>query len=87
MKLLTTEKERKVEMKQLRKVSKVEKIIFPIVVLVICALLLPSAAPLIGMLMLGNLFRECGVTERLSDTARASQYRYDYARSYSRCNG
>ena len=70
MKLLTTEKERKVEMKQLRKVSKVEKIIFPIVVLVICALLLPSAAPLIGMLMLGNLFRECGVTERLSDTAQ-----------------
>ncbi|MGN0543881.1 MAG: sodium ion-translocating decarboxylase subunit beta [Acutalibacteraceae bacterium] len=70
MKLLTTEKERKVEMKQLRKVSKTEKIIFPIVVLVICALLLPSAAPLIGMLMLGNLFRECGVTERLSDTAQ-----------------
>ena len=70
MKLLTTEKERKVEMKQLRKVSKVEKIIFPIVVLVICALLLPYAAPLIGMLMLGNLFRECGVTERLSDTAQ-----------------
>jgi len=70
MKLLTTEKERKVEMKQLRKVSKTEKIIFPIIVLVICALLIPSCTPLIGMLMLGNLFRECGVTDRLSDTAQ-----------------
>lgn len=70
MKLLTTEKERKVEMKQLRKVGKTEKIIFPVVVLVICALLLPSAAPLIGMLMLGNLFRECGVTDRLGETAQ-----------------
>ena len=70
MKLLTTEKERKVEMKQLRKVSKTEKIIFPIAVLIFCALLLPSVVPLLGMLMLGNLFRECGVTERLSDTAQ-----------------
>ncbi len=70
MKLLTTEKERKVEMKQLRQVSKTEKIIFPIIVLVICALLIPSCASLIGMLMLGNLFRECGVTDRLSDTAQ-----------------
>ena len=70
MRLLTTEKERKVEMKQLRKVSKVEKIIFPIVVFVVVALLLPDAAPLIGFLMIGNLFKECGATDRLSDTAQ-----------------
>ena len=70
MKLLTTKKARQVEMKQLRKVSKTEKIIFPVVVLVLCAFMLPSVAPLIGMLMLGNLFRECGVVERLSDTAQ-----------------
>ncbi len=70
MKVLTTEKERKVEMKQLRTVSKTEKIIFPVAVLIFCALLLPSVVPLLGMLMLGNLFRECGVTERLSDTAQ-----------------
>ncbi|MBQ7121214.1 MAG: sodium ion-translocating decarboxylase subunit beta [Clostridia bacterium] len=70
MKLLTTKKEREVKMKQLRKVSKVEKIIFPIVVFVIVALILPDAAPLIGMLMLGNLLKECGVTDRLSDTAQ-----------------
>lgn len=70
MKLLTTEKERKVEMKQLRTVSKAEKIIFPIVVAVICAFIIPSCASLIGFLMLGNLFKECGVTERLSDTAQ-----------------
>ncbi|MCI5949051.1 MAG: sodium ion-translocating decarboxylase subunit beta [Oscillospiraceae bacterium] len=70
MKALTTEKERKVEMKQLRKVSKVEKIVFPVAVLVFCAFLLPSVAPLLGMLMLGNLFRECGVVERLSETAQ-----------------
>ena len=70
MKLLTTEKERKVEMKQLRKVSKTEKIIFPVVVLIICAFILPSVAPLLGMLMLGNLFKECGVVDRLSDTAQ-----------------
>ena len=70
MKALTTEKERKVEMKQLRKVSKVEKIIFPVVVLVICAFILPSVAPLLGFLMLGNLFKECGVVDRLSDTAQ-----------------
>ena len=69
MKALTTEKERKVEMKQLRKVSKVEKIVFPVAVLVFCAFLLPSVAPLLGMLMLCNLFRECGVVERLSETA------------------
>ena len=70
MKMLTTEKERKVEMKQLRTVSKTEKIIFPIAVFVIVSLLLPSAAPLIGFLMLGNLFKECGVTERLSETSQ-----------------
>ncbi len=70
MKALTTEKERKVEMKQLRKVSKTEKIIFPVAVLLFCAFLLPDVVPLLGMLMLGNLFRECGVTERLSDTAQ-----------------
>ncbi len=70
MKVLTTEKERKVEMKQLRKVSKAEKIIFPIAVLILCAFLLPSVTPLLGMLMLGNLFKECGVTERLSETAQ-----------------
>jgi oxaloacetate decarboxylase beta subunit len=70
MKFLTTEKERKVEMTQLREVSKLEKIIFPIIVTIIVCLLLPSVAPLIGMLMLGNLFRESGVVERLSDTAQ-----------------
>ena len=72
MRLLTTEKERKVEMKQLREVSKTEKILFPIIVFVVISLLLPDAAPLIGFLMLGNLFKECGVTERLSDTAQNS---------------
>lgn len=72
MKLLTTEKERKVEMKQLREVSKTEKILFPIIVFVVISLLLPDAAPLIGFLMLGNLFKECGVTERLSETAQNS---------------
>lgn len=70
MKLLTTDKERKVKMEQLRTVSKAEKIIFPIVVTVICVLIIPSTAPLIGMLMLGNLFKESGVTDRLSDTAQ-----------------
>lgn len=72
MKLLTTEKERKIKMEQLRTVSKAEKIIFPIVVTVICVLVIPSTAPLIGMLMLGNLFKESGVTDRLSDTAQNS---------------
>ncbi|MBU5485106.1 sodium ion-translocating decarboxylase subunit beta [Clostridium sp. MSJ-11] len=70
MKLLTTQKERKVKMEQLREVSKVEKIVFPIVVTVLTILLLPSVAPLIGMLMMGNLFRESGVVERLSTTAQ-----------------
>ncbi|MBQ1168100.1 MAG: sodium ion-translocating decarboxylase subunit beta, partial [Bacteroidales bacterium] len=66
MRALTTKKEREIQMKQLRNVSKKEKILFPIVVTIIIALLLPSAAPLIGCLMLGNLFRESGVVERLS---------------------
>ena len=70
MRLMTTDKERKIKMKQLRKVSKTEKVIFPIVVATICALLLPDTAPLIGMLMLGNLFRESGVVDRLSDVAQ-----------------
>ena len=70
MKLLTTDAERKIEMKQLRTVSQKEKIIFPIVITVIIALLLPSAAPLIGCLMLGNLLKESGVTERLSKTVQ-----------------
>lgn len=70
MKLLTTEKERNIQMEQLRTVSKLEKICFPIVVSVFCILLLPSVAPLIGMLMLGNLFKESGVVERLSDTVQ-----------------
>lgn len=70
MKALTTKKERRIKMNQLRTVSKAEKIIFPIVVTVICVLILPSVAPLIGMLMLGNLFKESGVTDRLSDTAQ-----------------
>lgn len=70
MRALTTKKEREVKMEQLREVSKLEKICFPIVVTIFCILLLPSVAPLIGMLMLGNLFRECGVVERLSDTVQ-----------------
>ncbi|MCX7951421.1 MAG: sodium ion-translocating decarboxylase subunit beta [Clostridiales bacterium] len=70
MKILTTKEERMVKMGQLRKVSKAEKIIFPIVVTIIVSLLLPSVAPLIGTLMLGNLFRESGVVNRLSDTAQ-----------------
>ncbi|MBF0238445.1 MAG: sodium ion-translocating decarboxylase subunit beta [SAR324 cluster bacterium] len=70
MKALTTEKERGIKMEQLRYVSKREKILFPLLVLGLCILLLPSAAPLIGMLMFGNLLRECGVVERLSQTAQ-----------------
>ncbi len=70
MKALTTKKERSVVMTQLRTVSKTEKILFPIFVTLLCVLLLPSAAPLIGMLMLGNLFRESGVVERLTKTAQ-----------------
>ena len=70
MRLLTTKKERETKMEQLREVSKLEKIVFPIVVTILCVLLLPSVAPLIGCLMLGNLFRESGVVERLSNTAQ-----------------
>ncbi|MBQ2733664.1 MAG: sodium ion-translocating decarboxylase subunit beta [Clostridia bacterium] len=70
MRLLTTEKERKIKMSQLRPVSKTEKIIFPIVITVFVSLLLPSAAPLIGALMLGNLMKECGVVERIAKTAQ-----------------
>lgn len=70
MRLLTTKKEREIKMTQLREVSKLEKICFPIMVTILCILLLPSVAPLIGMLMLGNVFKESGVTERLSNTAQ-----------------
>lgn len=70
MKLLTTKKERSVVMEQLREVSKTEKVVFPIMVTILCGLLLPAAVPLLGSLMLGNLFRETGVTARLSDTAQ-----------------
>lgn len=70
MRMMTTPKEREVKMEQLRVVSKTEKIVFPIAVAVFVILLLPDTAPLIGMLMLGNLFRECGVTDRLSDTVQ-----------------
>jgi len=70
MRLLTTQKMRRVVMEQLRPVSKTERIVFPIAVTVVCVLMLPDAAPLIGMLMLGNLFRESGVVGRLSDTSQ-----------------
>lgn len=70
MRLLTTDKERRIKMKQLRTVSKLEKIVFPIAVSLVVGLLLPDAMPLLGMLMLGNLLRESGVTQRLSDTAQ-----------------
>jgi len=69
MKLLTTKKERAIKMDQLRPVSKLEKILFPIVVTIIVCLILPTTAPLVGMLMLGNLFRECGVVKQLEQTA------------------
>lgn len=70
MKLMTSEEDRKIKMVQTRAVSKTEKILFPIIVTIFVILLLPSTAPLIGCLMLGNLFRECGVTDRLSDTVQ-----------------
>ena len=70
MRLLTTKKEREIKMEQLREVTKREKIVFPIMVTIFCCLLLPSVAPLLGCLMFGNLLKECGVTERLSDTAQ-----------------
>ncbi len=70
MKLLTTKEERQIVMKELRPVSKTEKIFFPVVVIIFVSLLVPSAAPLIGSLMFGNLLKECGVTERLNKTAQ-----------------
>ncbi|WP_010322723.1 sodium ion-translocating decarboxylase subunit beta [Marinobacterium stanieri] len=70
MRALTTESERKISMSQLRHVSKVEKIMFPILLLILVAMLLPDAAPLLGMFCFGNLMRECGVVDRLSDTAQ-----------------
>ncbi|MCR5488264.1 MAG: sodium ion-translocating decarboxylase subunit beta [Lachnospiraceae bacterium] len=69
MKLLTTEEERKIKMEQLRPVSKLERILFPIIVTIVVAIILPTTAPLVGMLMLGNLFRECGVVRQLTETA------------------
>ncbi|WP_041703649.1 sodium ion-translocating decarboxylase subunit beta [Lachnoclostridium phytofermentans] len=69
MRLLTTEKERSIKMEQLRPVSKLEKILFPIAITIVVSLLLPDVAPLVGMLMLGNLFRECGVVKQLQETA------------------
>ena len=68
MKLCTTEKERKIHMKQLRPVKKIEKVVFPLIVVILCGLLLPSAVPLMGALMFGNIARESGVVDRLSDT-------------------
>ncbi len=70
MKLLTTKQERSIKMGQLREVSQMEAILFPIVVTIVVCLILPTTAPLVGMLMLGNLFRECGVTKQLSETAQ-----------------
>ncbi|MBR5659615.1 MAG: sodium ion-translocating decarboxylase subunit beta [Lachnospiraceae bacterium] len=69
MKLFTTEKERKIKMDQLRHVSKLEKILFPIIVTIVICMILPTTAPLVGMLMLGNLFKECGVVRQLTETA------------------
>ena len=69
MKLLTTEKERKIKMEQLRPVSKLEKILFPVIVTIVVCVILPTTAPLVGMLMLGNLFRESGVVRQLTETA------------------
>ena len=69
MKLLTTEKERKIKMEQLRPVSKLERILFPIIVTIVVCMILPSVAPLVGMLMLGNLFKESGVVNQLTETA------------------
>ena len=69
MKIFTTEEERKIKMEQLRPVSKLEKILFPIIVTIVVSLILPSTAPLVGMLMLGNLFKESGVVKQLTETA------------------
>ena len=70
MRALTTEKERRIKMSQLRQVSKTEKILFPVIIAIVISLLLPSAAPLVGCLMLGNLMKECGVVDRLSKTVQ-----------------
>ena len=70
MRLLTTKEEREIKMEQLKPVSKTQKVLFPIIVTIFVCLLLPSVAPLLGCLMLGNLFKECGLTDRLSDTAQ-----------------
>ncbi|MFT6277167.1 MAG: oxaloacetate decarboxylase beta subunit [Halioglobus sp.] len=72
MRALTTEAERKIEMVQLRPVTKREKIVFPLVLLILVAMLLPDAAPLLGMFCFGNLMKECGVVDRLSDAAQGS---------------
>ncbi|MBR4884960.1 MAG: sodium ion-translocating decarboxylase subunit beta, partial [Lentisphaeria bacterium] len=69
-KLLTTDAEKKIRMGQLRQVSKIEKVCFPLLITLLCAFLLPDAAPLMGMLMFGNLMKECGVVDRLSDTVQ-----------------
>ena len=69
MKLFTTEEQRKIKMGQLRPVSRLEKILFPIVITIVVCMILPTTAPLVGMLMLGNLFRECGVVKQLTETA------------------
>jgi len=69
MKLFTTKKEREIKMEQLRPVTKLEKILFPIIVTIVVVMILPTTAPLIGMLMLGNLFKECGVVNQLAETA------------------
>ena len=69
MKLFTTKEERQIKMANLRPVSKLERILFPIIVTIVVCLILPSTAPLVGMLMLGNLFRECGVVRQLTETA------------------
>ena len=69
MKLFTSEKDRKIKMEQLRPVTQLEKILFPIIITVVVCMILPTTAPLVGMLMLGNLFRECGVTRQLTETA------------------
>ncbi|HIZ73768.1 MAG TPA: sodium ion-translocating decarboxylase subunit beta [Candidatus Mediterraneibacter stercoravium] len=69
MKLLTTEKERKIKMEQLRPVSKLERILFPVIITIVVCVILPTTAPLVGMLMLGNLFKESGVVRQLTDTA------------------
>ena len=69
MKLFTSEKDRKIKMEQLRPVTQLEKILFPIIITIVVCMILPTTAPLVGMLMLGNLFRECGVTRQLTETA------------------